>query len=121
MPFLHLYHSRNLELNSSEYETLFKKIYQMLSANLGGIRSFNASVNVAHYSFVIENDQQHDSFIFLRIALLKKADRTQEVKDKLGKEVLAILEETFAEQLSQAKIKIHPSVEIADVTALYKN
>lgn len=121
MPFIQLNHSKNLQLSDKEYNVMFRKINEVINTHLGSVKSMKITVNIPHYSFIMENNSETNSFIFLRIAILKKADRTDEVKDKIGKAVLSIIDETFHEKLSQNGIKIFPSVEIAEVLNLYKN
>lgn len=121
MPFVQLQHSKNVTLTDAEYHALFKKMYDAAYSVLGGIKGFKASVTISHYSFVILHGNESDSFVFLKVFLLKKANRTSEIKEQLGQAFLAILEKAFAEKLRTLNIHFSPSVEISDVTALFKN
>jgi len=121
MPHIILEHSK--AITNFAYEDCFTEINNTLSSI-----TEKSSLKTRAYSPVIENigDNKDHLFIALTLKLLKKPERTLEIKNKLSNDILNILNQYAEKSLSLIKnnnnnnnIKCQITVEVLDLSDSY--
>ena len=119
MPHIILEHSK--EIKTFGHQDFFTEVHNYLS-----IITKKSSLKTRSYSPEIQNigDNNDDIFICLTLKLLKKPDRTPELKKKLATDILKILNKHANKPLEIIKsnnqnLKCHITVEVIDIADSY--
>lgn len=115
MPQIILEHSANLK--NIDYKNLFSAIYQSLSKipNIGTCK-LRA---MAQENYYIGTTNGENAFVFLRILMMPKAERTKEFKEKIAKDLIPILKEYINPVKEKLNIKCFPTVEVGFLSEQY--
>ena len=110
MPHLTLEYTHNLRLSAS-FDELFGQLHRVL-ADVGGIPLGNCKSRAVRLTdYYVGDGGDNHAFVHLTIRFL--AGRSTELKQEVGRQSLAVLEECFAP--SSAELELQVTVEIQEI------
>lgn len=120
MPFIQLQHSKNLQLSEAEYQKMFEAIQHILTDNLGGLSTLEIQVQIPELFYALGHNAEQKAFLLIKISMLKKIERTEEIKTKLGREILNVVNHSFKKITEEKGVVFSPMLEITDIQMLLK-
>jgi len=115
MPQIILEYSANL--NNFQYKEFFQKIYQQMKdiPNIGTCKM--RVVSQENYFIGTENDES--AFVFLRILMAPKEERTDQFKKNIADKLIPILRKYTNLATKELDIKCYPTLEICALSKYY--